>query len=467
MSTFFDGVYHFITEETDNSSQELQNVKILFSTLLNNAQKFSQNPSIHLYYGYTGTGEVSAEISKLLDQTKKRLSDLSIFSEIEISIIGASPLQEIFRRASETSQASFIFANKTTLPEHPKVNESYLGFIPANELIDVVAADEQKTKINRKLFFDNVRDFDPDSDVNKSIEQSISEESSGFVFRNNGITIVARDGRPTGNNFFIKDFQIVNGCQTSNIVFRNKDKVLGVNIPLRLIISDDNDFINTIIVGTNKQNPVRDEQFWALKPFAKDFEEYARSQSDGRELFYERRENQYRFDEVSERTRIIDSATVVKSVVAMFMELPNRAGRDYRQMKSEFADRIFLTGHDVRIYHAAAYAFYKLEFLYRTNRIDKDLKRFRMYILWSIAKKFSPKDGDILSLGEKKVSDFTLPLLDFLDNVTALIGYINDFIRNYENELKARGQSSDRDALRSEEAMVAARNALNSVLELK
>ncbi len=189
-----------------------------------------------------------------------------------------------------------------------------------------------------------------------------------------------------------------------------------------------------------------------------------RVQVGGRELFYERRENQYRFDEVSERTRIIDSATVVKSVVAMFMELPNRAGRDYRQMKSEFADKIFLTGHDVRVYHAAAYAFYKLEFLYRTNRIDKALKKYRMYILWSIAKKFVAEDVDVFAINEKKVAEFTSALLDFLDDEAAVVSHIERFVGEYEAELRKRGQSSDRDALRSEEAMVAARNALENVI---
>ncbi len=275
LSTFFDGAHNFITGDLELASQDLLSARRLFNVLLDNAHRFAENPSVHIYFGYTGSGEISDDIQRLIEQTKKRLIDLSLFSDAEVAIIGASPLQEMFRRASETSEATFVFANKTTLPEHPKVSESYLGFIPARELVDVVAADDQKTKINRKLFFDNVRDFDPDSDVNKSIEQSISEESSGFVFRNNGITIVARDGRPTGNNFFIKDFQIVNGCQTSNIIFRHKEDVSQINIPLRLIISDDNDFINTIIVGANKQNPVRDEQFWALRPFAKDFEEYA------------------------------------------------------------------------------------------------------------------------------------------------------------------------------------------------
>lgn len=464
LSTFFDGAYQFVVNDFHDPSDDLKNATNVFQNLLKNAHKFSENPSLNLYFGYTGTGDLSPQIQKLVNDTKKRFNDLSLFSSVEIFFVGASPLQDMFRRASEASEAKFVFAHKATLPEHPKVSESYLGFIPASELIKIISSDHEQTKINKKLFFDNVRDFNPESDVNKSIEESISDDSSGFVFRNNGITIVARDGRPTGNSFFIKDFQIVNGCQTSNIIFRNKESVEKVHIPMRLIISDDNDFINTIIVGTNKQNHVRDEQFWALRPFAKDFEEYVRAQGETRSLFYERRENQYRFDDVPERTRIVDSSTVVKSVVAMFMNLPNRAGRDYRQMKTEFSDRIFLDGHDVRVYHAAAYAFYRLEFLYRTNRISKTFKKYRMYILWSVSKVFFLEGEDVFSMNGDKVERQIESLLDFLDNEVAFVDHVTRFIHNYESALESKGQSSDRDALRSEDAMLTAREALEKTL---
>lgn len=239
-----------------------------------------------------------------------------------------------------------------------------------------------------------------------------------------------------------------------------------VQVPLRLVISDDSAFINTIIVGTNRQNPVRDEQFWALKPFAKSFEEYVRVQDKPRDLFYERRDNQYRFDEVTERTRIIDSSMVVKAVVSMFLNLPNRAGRDYRQIKTEFGNVIFLDDHNVRIYHAAAYAFYRLEFYYRTKRIDLSFKKYRMYILWAISH-INVNIDDIFKLKEKDVNTYCEGLLKFLDDDSSLTSFIIDFVKAFEKALTAKGQSHERDALRAEENLTTAKIALQEILALQ
>jgi hypothetical protein len=39
---------------------------------------------------------------------------------------------------------------------------------------------------------------------------------------NNGVTIIARDLRRTAQKFFIEDYQIVNGCQTSHVLFEQR-----------------------------------------------------------------------------------------------------------------------------------------------------------------------------------------------------------------------------------------------------
>ena len=138
-----------------------------------------------------------------------------------------------------------------------------------------------------------------------------AEES--FVFKNNGVTVVARNISRKSNTFCLEDYQIVNGCQTTNILFLARDRIDGVNVPLRLIGSKDSDFVSTIIVGTNKQNEVKDDQFWALLPFMKDLEEYCRAQSDDKLILIERRENQYR-NVKAERTRIFKPAELMKAI---------------------------------------------------------------------------------------------------------------------------------------------------------
>jgi AIPR protein len=77
-----------------------------------------------------------------------------------------------------------------------------------------------------------------------------------------------------------------------------------IQVPFRLIGSKDDDFVSSIIVGTNQQNLVRDEQFWALRPFMKSFEEYCRNLDPEEVIYFERRDNQYRNQDI-ERTRIM------------------------------------------------------------------------------------------------------------------------------------------------------------------
>lgn len=338
---FFDAVLAFFKDEhIEGAGKDIEDMQVLKDLLFDNAGKLSDNPKLNLHFVYTGTGEISQQIGQLISNKKKELSALSLFSEIRVVFSGATNLQKSFRRATEASSANFSFKNKMTLPEHEGVSEAFLGYISAEELLKIVTIDGvwkgAGARVNRKLFFDNVRDYDPESDVNKSIGESIDLDGGGFVFRNNGVTIVARSGRPTGDNFQIKDFQIVNGCQTSNVIFEFRESAIeNVKIPLRLIISNDNMFMNSIILGTNSQNPVKMEQFWALKEFLKNFEEFVKVQAPPRNLYFERRENQFNFEDVPERTRIVDPAALLKSVVAMFCSyLTEQAEIFVRQRKS-------------------------------------------------------------------------------------------------------------------------------------
>ena len=72
------------------------------------------------------------------------------------------------------------------------------------------------------VFEDNVRDFQGDNnDVNGGIASTLNNDDSEiFSVLNNGVTIVASSISPTGDQFTINDYQIVNGCQTSNVLYQ-------------------------------------------------------------------------------------------------------------------------------------------------------------------------------------------------------------------------------------------------------
>jgi hypothetical protein len=450
---FIDATQQFIDGNNRGASVQLKQFGELYDAVFEQSAKWTKNPKLFLTYIFTGVHSSDGNTIAKIETFKKYVRDLSLFSEVNIEIVGASELQKYYRRATESSIVTFDFKYQITMPDNDKVKESYIGFLPIKELMKIVSVEFEDgvvPELNRKIFYDNVRDYDSESSINKSIATALLKNPSSFVFRNNGVTIVARNSNRTGDRFNIESYQVVNGCQTCNIIFENySDAVSEVTIPLRLIVSQDDDFINSIIIGTNKQNPVREEQFWALRPFLKQFEEFASVQGNGRALFFERRENQYRFQNVPEKTRIIEPAALMKSVVSMYLHLPHRAGRDYREIKKEFSEMLFAEGHDVQLYHAAAFSYYKLEFCYRTGRISSENKKYRMYYIWAIGAIAGVTDN-IFNIKTSKAAVVSNKIYDICDEDEKIVSLCVQVTSLIEETLRINGLNQDQ--LRNESA---------------
>jgi hypothetical protein len=184
-----------------------------------------------------------------------------------------------------------------------------LGFLPATEFLKIIQDDGGE--IISGLFYDNVRDWLDFNDVNEEIKATLETEArSRFVLMNNGITIIARNLQPTGNKFLIEDFSIVNGCQTSHVLYQSQDKIdASVMVPIRLIGTQDEGIINDIIRATNTQTQVKTEQFFALEEFSKGLEIFCQAVPDLHKLYYERRTRQYHRLQI-EKTRIVTPANM-------------------------------------------------------------------------------------------------------------------------------------------------------------
>jgi hypothetical protein len=114
----------------------------------------------------------------------------------------------------------------------------------------------------------------------------------------------------------------------------------------------------------------------------KNLEEYSCSAEESLRLFIERREFQYQHENI-ERARIVPLSVLMKTVSATILSQPNRSPRDYKKLFNDNASLLFSEQSDVQLYHAVAYLYYRLEFLWRNNRIDAALKIYRFYIIWA------------------------------------------------------------------------------------
>lgn len=453
VSKFLDAVNDFFTDNVLLGGDQVADLMAAKDLVYSSATK--NNPRIKCFFCTTGSDTPSDAISKLLSAGEKRLEELNIFEDVSISCVGAKQVQVGYRSATNSNSAKLSFPNCLTLPAHECVDEAYVGYIRADNLLDIVMTAEDSAgspAVNRAVFYDNVRDFNPDSEINKSIAADIvANGPASFVFKNNGVTVVAKSISRKGDSFLLEDYQVVNGCQTTNILAANKGFAPEIHVPLRLIGSSNSEFISSIIVGTNKQNEVRADQFWALLPFMKDLEEYCQSKEGDERIYIERRENQYR-NVVIERARIMRPSDLMKAVAAMFFFQPNRAARDHRGIRNEFKDRIFLPGHSVELYHLAAYASYRFGFLVRTSKINRAKAIYKYYCLFALVHRFR-SDPNILGASKREQRKLVDSVFSVLADDDLFVDSVNDVSSQLDALVGMGGAGARekiRDAIRSE-----------------
>jgi hypothetical protein len=453
ISKFLDAVTDFFVDTKLLNGEQIEDLCAARDVVFQSASR--SNPEVKCYFCNTGSGQISDPIKTLIDSNKRRLEELNIFSHVSINLLGAKDIQIAYRSATNAASATINFPKAVTMPEHEKVDQAYIGYISADQILEIASGEkdsEGNRQIIRSVFYDNVRDFNPDSEINQAIIRELTDgDQASFVFKNNGITIVAKEVSRKGDLFTLTDFQIVNGCQTTNILSTARDVSSKIMVPLRVIGCSDSEFVSSIIIGTNKQNEVRSDQFWALLPFMKDLETYCSAQDGDKKILIERRENQYR-DIKTDRQRVMRTSDLMKVSAAMFFHQPHRAARDHRGIRNEFSDRIFLENHNVELYHAAALALYKFDYLVRNSRIERSKSIYKFYVLFTISRKFW-KTADILSAPPKSQKKYLSSVLETIlntDELTTQITQVSNHIEKIISESSPKTREQIRDYIRTE-----------------
>jgi hypothetical protein len=248
--------------------------------------------------------------------------------------------------------------------------------------------------LRRNLFYENVRDFQGiDNSVNQEISSSITDISlqDKFVLLNNGATIVTKHLRPFRNGEFeLRDFQIVNGCQTSHIIFRNKGNISidnNLRLPVKIIHTNDSDVITRIIKATNRQSPVPTEAFITLDKFHKDLQIfYEKIIKDAPEsTFYERRSREFsNVEPKPEKVRVINLHTQIRSYCAMFLNKPQVISyQNPSTIYLENKTKMFIQGHSYYPYYVSSYALFLISKLINDKKIPAEYSKYRYYLLLS------------------------------------------------------------------------------------
>lgn len=383
ISNFFFGVKDlFATTPALPRNKSITGKESLIRAIYKKSPLFKRgNPHIRMYYVTNGKWQDDMRLISRIENEKEALLELNIFREIKFEPVDARMLQRLYASAKNRLSKSIEFTSKITLPTLPGIEESYLGYLPADQYIKLITDDAGN--IVKGLFYDNVRDYQGDNPVNHEIDETLKSAAQQlFVLMNNGVTIVADSISKTGDTFTIEDYQIVNGCQTSHVLFNNIVNLKSpVHIPVKLIVSQDNDIKNRIIKATNRQTPVKTEELTALTDFQKALEEYYLAATGDSQLYYERRSQQYRSASGIEKIRIVSISNQIRSFASMFLGVPHQASRYYGTLLKSIESTIFLPGHPPIAYYASALALYRFESFVRKVVIDAKYRPFKYHLL--------------------------------------------------------------------------------------
>jgi len=455
LSTFIFGVKDFFSLNPSLvRNSDVTRIAEISDHIYSKAPFFKENPIIKLFYCSTGKWTDDQNLSAVIKSGVSELEQLNLFEKVLFYPYGAKEIAASFRKTKEAISTTINFSNRVTLPSISGISEAYIGLLPFEEFIKILS-DEDENLIN--VFEDNVRDFQgSNNDVNSGIEKTLSDESSDlFSVLNNGVTIVASSISPTGDNFTIRDYQIVNGCQTSNVLFKNRknDYIKGVNVPIKIIATDNDEIKTRITLATNNQTPIKKEQLASLTTFQRSLEEYYNSYSGDSKLYYERRSKQYNCDSSVLKTKIITVPYQIKSFAAMFLENPHQVTSFFGTLVGKLNEgkaNIFSDDHVYSPYYTSAFAYYKLETHFRRKNIDTSYKKVRFHILMLFRILF--EDRCLPNFNSRKMDEYCQVILDLLGDDSKSLASFNrcikvideaDFDKSDRQDIKRLSKTKD------------------------
>jgi len=157
-----------------------------------------------------------------------------------------------------------------------------------------------------------------------------------------------------------------------------------VYVPIRIVVTENDDIKTAITLATNSQTEVKTEQLEALNIFQKKLELYYNAESKSFPLRYERRSQQYNSDAGIKKTQIVSIPMQIKAFASMFLNSPHLVSGYYGTIVKRFAGKIFNEEHKYSTYYVSALAHYRIEQFFRSGDLKTEYKKARFHLLYVV-----------------------------------------------------------------------------------
>jgi hypothetical protein len=223
---------------------------------------------------------------------------------VRITTVDIPTLQELWNKSFKAGTIDLVFSEFIGAPlkclrspDRTAKFETLLAIIPGDVLAKIY------TRWNSQVLQKNLRNFlQATGKVNKGIQKTLREQPERFLAYNNGLTITASavEFDPDDRIVVLKDFQIVNGGQTTASLDYAK-RLKGVDLSLvsvqaKITVIDtyaDSGFVDDVSNYANSQNKVKLSDFQARDKFQtslsilmRDNEELMLELEDGQPVYW-------------------------------------------------------------------------------------------------------------------------------------------------------------------------------------
>lgn len=419
IATFLDGVkltFRRINEEVTLPpiNEEISACYDIVQYIYTKASKFqnSQKPNLFLYY--VTTGKYDSTNNDILAKFNNAVSELSDYNLLAQNIIwnaiGANELMDLYSATKQHDEVMIKVSQTLALPDIEKVDQGYLFLLPFSEYRKLII--DEKTDSIKNVFNDNIRAFQGDNPVNREIGNTIENKDFAlFTAMNNGITIIAKQIMLAGTRITLTDYQIVNGCQTSHVLYqkRNVEGIDNLSLLVKLIASTDRDVRNCIIFGANSQTAVMREQLIALSELQERIECYYNAVKTTERLYYERRSKQYHCDNKVPAYKVVTIPMQIKAVVSMFLGEPHNVNGYYGCIVEKLQQgekRIFSEDYQLDIYYTSGYAYFQMMRLFDCDEIPHKFKQLKYHLLLAFRLVCEDVFGNMPELNSRKMPQY-------------------------------------------------------------
>jgi len=334
----------------------------------------ARHPVLAITYVYASKGKTSnihPNVHNRATTLQETTAGYFPRSEIRVMFLGARELLDASRiEKSYTLQLRFLESYISRGEDNYVILsslEDYFGFIT-----------DEDGNLRRYVFESNVRDWQGTVEVNKDIQRTLElDDDLDFWWLNNGITVLTSKATIAGKTITLDDVQIVNGLQTTVIIYDYlkgkpvEDKDERRSVLIRIIVTEDSGKRDRIIKATNFQTAIPAASLKASDPIQRDIEEFFLQNG----LYYDRRKNYYK-NTGKPADKIIGIPYLAQATMAVILHMPDyaRARPTSLIKRQEDYQRVFNESLGLKIYLVCARLMKKIDNFIRNHASDYEMR---------------------------------------------------------------------------------------------